>query len=91
MIKFHAIKLFTALHCLSSVHNMYHPDSVNSSHALRSTFNSVSLMSEKARSGMLADVSKRDIIVKESDEIIRQKITVQTTTEEGLVPLPVSH
>ena len=51
-------------------------------------------MSDKTRSGMLADASRRDTIVKESEDIIRLKsisdITVQTTTEAELVPLPVS-
>ena len=67
---------------------------IYASQALRSTFNLVSMMSEKALSGMLAETSWKDTIVKEPEETIRQKsisdITAQTTTEEELVPLPVS-
>ena len=51
----------------------------------------VLIMREKAVSGMLATTSRGDGGVKET---IRQKsvsdIAVQTTTEEGQVPLPVS-
>ena len=48
-------------------------------------------MREKALSGMMAAARKGGTIV---EDTIRQKsvsdIAVQTTTEEGLVPLPVS-
>ena len=49
------------------------------------------IMREKAVSGMMAAASRRDTGMKET---IRLKsvsdIAVQTTTEEGLVSLPVS-
>ena len=55
---------------------------------------SVSILREKALSGMMAAAGRGDTGVKELEELIRQKsvsdIAVQTTTEEGLVPLPVS-
>ena len=80
---------------MTSIH-IYHPYSVNNdAHVLQSTFNSVSVLIEKTRTGMLAEAkaSMKDTIVKES-EIIRQKsisdITAQTTIEEKQVPLPVS-
>ena len=51
-------------------------------------------MKERALSGMLAATGRGDTGVKELEETIKQKsvsdIAVQTTTEEGLVPLPVS-
>ena len=51
-------------------------------------------MREKSLSAMLAEKSGRGIGAKELIETIRQEsvseIAVQTTTEEVLVPLPVS-
>ena len=51
-------------------------------------------MREKAISGMMVEAGRRDALLKKLEETIRQKsvsdIAVQTTTEEGLVPLPVN-
>ena len=54
----------------------------------------MSSLREKALSGMLAAAGRGDTGMKEVEETIRQNsvsdIAVQTTNEEGLVPLPVS-